>query len=233
MGNRAVITTEKKDMALYLHWNGGRDSVEGFLKYCELRGFRSPSHDCYGWARLCQVIGNFFGPDGLSVGIYPYGDDESENPGDNGIYVIRGWEIVDRVYPWESFTDADEQREYDLNSMLRDIDSAQPREQQLGAYLRAEVIPVSELRIGDMVYMDRIGAVPKPYEVVGFGTKEHVNGGGYLGKPYVNQWGTDYESNCNNYPHLNGDTCRIVPRKTLKELEEGVQEVLRLFADEE
>ena len=26
MGNRAVITTEKKDLGIYLHWNGGRDS---------------------------------------------------------------------------------------------------------------------------------------------------------------------------------------------------------------
>ena len=231
MGNRAVITTEKKDMALYLHWNGGRDSVEAFLKYCELRKFRPPSSDCYGWARLCQVIGNFFGADGLSVGISPYTDDERENPGDNGIYVIRGWEIVDRVYPWESFTDADEQRCYDLDEMLRGIDSAQPREQQLGAYLSAEVIPVSELRIGDMVYMDRIGAVPEPFEVVGFGTKEHVNGGGYLGKPYVAQWGKVPEDNPNNYPHLGGDTCRIVPRKSLKELEEGVGQVLSRFAD--
>ena len=31
MGNRAVITTEKKDLGIYLHWNGGRDSVEAFL----------------------------------------------------------------------------------------------------------------------------------------------------------------------------------------------------------
>lgn len=43
MGNRAVITTSKapdvsgaKDLGIYLHWNGGRDSVEAFLKYCVL-----------------------------------------------------------------------------------------------------------------------------------------------------------------------------------------------------
>ena len=27
MGNRAFITTPDKDLALYLHWNGGRDTV--------------------------------------------------------------------------------------------------------------------------------------------------------------------------------------------------------------
>lgn len=68
MGNRAVITTSQSkdvqtsiDIGVYLHWNGGRDSVEAFLSYCKLRGFRPPERDCYGWARLCQVIGNFFG----------------------------------------------------------------------------------------------------------------------------------------------------------------------------
>jgi hypothetical protein len=35
MGNRAVITTEQKRIGVYLHWNGGLDSVEGFLTYCK------------------------------------------------------------------------------------------------------------------------------------------------------------------------------------------------------
>ena len=42
--------------------------MSAFLKYCELQGYRSPDTDCYGWAYLCQVVGNFFG-DGMSVGI--------------------------------------------------------------------------------------------------------------------------------------------------------------------
>ncbi len=62
MGNRAVITTKENwkhnGVGIYLHWNGVRDSVEAFLKYCNLKGYRSPSEDCYGWARLAQVIGN-------------------------------------------------------------------------------------------------------------------------------------------------------------------------------
>ena len=58
MGNRAVITTisaEPKDstaIGCYIHWNGGRDSVEAFLTYCKLKGYRPPETDCYGWARL-------------------------------------------------------------------------------------------------------------------------------------------------------------------------------------
>jgi len=39
MGNRAVITIKDKDFpkedwnSLYLHWNGGRDSVEPFFTW--------------------------------------------------------------------------------------------------------------------------------------------------------------------------------------------------------
>ena len=87
MGNRAVITTPEREIGLYLHWNGGRDTVEPLLRYCELKGYRAPSTDCYGWARIAQVVGNFFGGT-TSVGVCAYTDDKRMNPGDNGIYVI-------------------------------------------------------------------------------------------------------------------------------------------------
>lgn len=127
MGNRAVITTGYKDndIGVYLHWNGGRDSVEAFLTYCELQGYRSPDMDCYGWARLCQVIGNFFGGS-LSVGIDIRKKLDCDN-GDNGVYVIKGWKIVDRQYH-----DGPEQSGYDLCSMLIDLDSCMPENDRLG-----------------------------------------------------------------------------------------------------
>ncbi|MCH4184477.1 MAG: hypothetical protein LKF61_03230 [Eggerthellaceae bacterium] len=86
MGNRAVITTPERRIRLYLHWNGGRDTVEPLLRYYELKGYRPPSTDCYGWARLCQVIGNFFGGT-LSVGIDAY-ERICKAGDDNGVYVI-------------------------------------------------------------------------------------------------------------------------------------------------
>ena len=92
MGNRAVITTEAKDLGVYLHWNGGRASVEAFLLYCKLKGYRCPENDCYGWARLCQVIGNFFGGE-YSVGIDKYDRLDTDN-GDNGTYIIKDWQII-------------------------------------------------------------------------------------------------------------------------------------------
>lgn len=58
MGNRAVITTvgaKENDIGVYLHWNGGVESVEAFLTYCDLKGFHSPETDCYGFAYLKYV----------------------------------------------------------------------------------------------------------------------------------------------------------------------------------
>ena len=130
MGNRAVITTrenfENNGVGVYVHWNGGRDSVEAFLQYCNLREFREPTHDSYGWARLVQVIANFMGGEGLSVGIDVVNHLDCDNY-DNGVYIIDGWEIVGREY-----FEGDEQNTHDRLEMLITIDKAQPEEQQLG-----------------------------------------------------------------------------------------------------
>ena len=130
MGNRAVITLprfekDKKTVGIYLHWNGGRDSVEAFLKYCELRGFRSPEKDDYGIARLVQVIANFFGGD-LSIGVNNCDMLDTDNY-DNGVYLIKDWKIVGR-----KFFKGEEQKEHDLKEMVIAIDQAQPKRDQLG-----------------------------------------------------------------------------------------------------
>lgn len=124
MGNRAVITTQKEKIGIYLHWNGGRDSVEAFLKYCELKNYRSPDQDCYGSSRLCQVIGNYFGGS-TSLGIDKIDNLDCDN-GDNGTYIIEGWKIVSRKYHSGS-----EQKEYELNKMLKEINDKQPLEERL------------------------------------------------------------------------------------------------------
>lgn len=132
MGNRAVITiwdevTEgfnPNNIGVYLHWNGGRDSVQAFLCYCWLKGYRQPENDCYGWARLCQVISNFFGGTN-SIGIDTCNRLHCDNY-DNGTYLIKGWRIVGRKYfEWE------EQNDYDLFEMLQQINKRQPTEEQI------------------------------------------------------------------------------------------------------
>ena len=128
MGNRAVITTrenfDNNGVGVYLHWNGGKDSVEGFLKYCKMKGYRTPSSDNYGWARLCQVIGNFFGGTN-SVGIDTVDNLDCDN-WDNGVYIIEDWDIVGREY----FT-GEEQEDYDLKEMIMDINEKQPEREKL------------------------------------------------------------------------------------------------------
>ena len=131
MGNRAVITASlsndpqtSNDIGIYLHWNGGRDSVEAFLEYCKRRGFRPPDQDNYGWARLCQVIANYFGGD-LSIGVDLCRNLDCDNY-DNGVYVIHGWDIIGRHY-----FEREEQRVYNLEEMVYEIVQAQPEKDRL------------------------------------------------------------------------------------------------------
>ena len=202
MGNSAIIKAKDNDnKGVYLHWNGGRDSVEAFLKYCELKGFRSFNDD-YGIARFCQVVGNFFGADGLSLGIV---DNPLNLGADNGIYIVDGWEIVGR----EDFAGR-EQQEYDLQGMLIAIDEAQPKKQQLGEYLTAKEVPTNTLKVGNTVILkDYKGEVIK-HKVVGFGSDRFVNGIKVLNIPYIDLYGRygDYTNNPNNY--LTDEFVRII-----------------------
>lgn len=130
MGNRAVITTSdyitlgsERAIGIYLHWNGGYDSIKAFLTYCKIRGFRGPETDNSGWANLCTVISNFFGePYGLSVGIDRCCNLDCDN-GDNGVYIIKNWGIVGRKYAPER-----KQNTYPLDEMVWEIDQAQPED---------------------------------------------------------------------------------------------------------
>lgn len=206
MGNRAVITMSKSanvqessDIGIYLHRNGGRDSVNAFLTYCRLRGFRS---DNYGMARLAQVIGNYFGG-GLSIGVDQCCRLDCDN-WDNGTYIIDNWEIVGRQY----FSGM-EQDDYDLTKMLLEIDEAQPEKERLGSdFITAQKISTYELQIGDEVYVPGVdGAKPGCFRVLGFGTDEYRNGANVLGVPYVNMYAhidertgeKDFAWNINNY----------------------------------
>lgn len=201
MGNRAIIQTresfENEGIGVYLHWNGGRDSVEAFLKYCELKGYRTPDTDNYGWARLCQVIANYF-ESGLSIGIGNFSKGAGEYQ-DNGTYIIEGWKIVGREC-WDD--DWSEQDEYDLTEMLLTIDECQPINQQLGRdFILAEEIPVNELQAGDVVWIQDYRNKYEKYTVVGFGADEVRNGHNVKDIPFVDMYdhNGDYSWNINNY----------------------------------
>tara|TARA_A100001515_G_scaffold39176_1_gene30826 strand:+ start:833 stop:1240 length:408 start_codon:yes stop_codon:yes gene_type:complete len=118
MGNRAVIGFEDingdRDMSsvgIYLHWNGGRDSVESFLKAAKGYGVRG-GDSAYCIARLTQIIANFFGGT-LSVGVDQIKNLDYDNY-DNGLYWVNSnFEIVGREYQRRQ-----EQNEYNLFECL-------------------------------------------------------------------------------------------------------------------
>ena len=138
MGNRAVITTNKNlnETGIYLHWNGGRDSVEAFLAYCDLKHYRKPENDSYGYAMLINVITNYFG-DGLSCDVGNCQHLDCNN-GDNGVYIIKDWRIVGRLYSYG------EQYEYNFIDMIIDIDSKQPKHMQLTREEKDRILEVYE-----------------------------------------------------------------------------------------
>ena len=101
MGNRAtVIFTDGKTQfspAVYLHWNGGPESVYGFLEELDRRKVRADQD--YECARFIQLVGEHFDSDrvsGLSLGITngPASDAVADlgkvqtDHGDNGFYLV-------------------------------------------------------------------------------------------------------------------------------------------------
>lgn len=127
MGNRAVITTEEKQIGIYVHWNGGRESIETFLAYCDMKQYRPPESDCYGWARMCQVIGNFFGGS-TSIGIDKYNRLDRDNY-DNGVYIIKNWKIIGREF--QHYKDEEIKSAEDLEDSLNYLNEKQPKDEQL------------------------------------------------------------------------------------------------------
>ena len=177
MGNRANIVTRKQDLGVYVHWFGGREDVEPIITYCGMHAYRPPEEDCYGWARLIQVFGNYIGGQ-LSVGVYAY--DRLPMAMDNGEYVIEGWMIVEqngREYEYVS-------DEASLRKKLHVIDSRMPERDQLGSYIDSVVIPVEQAEVG-MVAWGWDGDRPRQYTILGFGPEDADEE--LRGKPYVNR----------------------------------------------
>lgn len=113
---RGFVDENPHRIGVYLHWNGGNDSITAFTEVCRRLGFRGPVSDCYGIARFVQVVANFFGNGGLSVGVDTLDRLDCDNY-DNGVYVVNDdWEIIGREYRHGS-----EQMEYDVDGMVKEI----------------------------------------------------------------------------------------------------------------
>ena len=126
MGDRAVISNKSKKMGVYLHWYGYREFVESVLAYCDVKKYRSPDvDDEYGWARLCQVAGNTIGGN-LSVGVGIFDRMDTDN-WDNGTYIIKDWDIVDRLFTHSK----DEKMKDTMFENLKYINNKQPKDEQI------------------------------------------------------------------------------------------------------
>lgn len=203
-----MITTQGAPLGVYLHWNGGRDSVEAFLRWAELAELPPLRKDGRGFTAFAAVLCNFFGNDGNTVEI------EAIDPRnltqhvteDNGIYLVEGWEIVGRLGA-PTF----EQNSYKLETMLAEIDKGQGVGDQLGAYLLAQDVPTESLSVGDRVWGRAAWNAPtrfQEYTVLGFGENRMINGTNVLCKPYIDRFDNDGNAqNINSY--IRTDTARV------------------------
>jgi len=106
MGNRAVISfqncgavngdeekLDKSAVGLYLHWNGGLESIEAFCKAATDLEIKDS-------ARFIQMVGNWFGGN-QSVYVDTVGQLDCDNF-DNGTYVVKRseheWKIFSRFF---------------------------------------------------------------------------------------------------------------------------------------
>lgn len=198
MGNRAIITTqeqwENNGYGIYLHWNGGYDSINAFTTYARYKGIRDDSS--YMLARLSQIIGNWFGGT-LSVGITNV-NNKWEYADDNGVYIIGdNCKIVDR-----KLYDGDEQDSYDLFEMVESINEAQPTQEQIKpSILRAmymmDLYPITYdeklemINKGTEIYLRDYDGSFERFEILGYGDESCgcngvVNGQNVVGIPYFN-----------------------------------------------
>jgi hypothetical protein len=105
MGNRAVITfsTANNAPAIYLHWNGGRASVQGFIDAARALGLRHASTDAAQTETLDQLAEllarHYFRCNvGMTVYRMHYAGTDRDN-GDNGTYLLgHDLTIIDRLY---------------------------------------------------------------------------------------------------------------------------------------
>lgn len=94
MGNRAVITfsTANNAPSIYLHWNGGRASVEGFLTAARQLGLRhAPTAQAQTEAldNIAEMLARYFFRCNVGMNVYRlhFAGADRDN-GDNGTYVL-------------------------------------------------------------------------------------------------------------------------------------------------
>ncbi len=150
MGNRAVIVfdefnPESEAAAIYVHWNGGRDSIEGYLKATRILMGDRLGDEAYARARLFQVIGIFMGGC-LSFGM---GTTRSlTGQGDNGVFIVNSKTMtIKGRAEWEP--ECEEQEEHDVNKFTNEIIKLinvmyTVHNEESGKYSQLDMLPTAE-----------------------------------------------------------------------------------------
>lgn len=93
MGNRCLITNKNKKIAIYQHWNGGRDTIEPLLRVAEYEFQKNPYK--FGYDEFKAVLD-------VSKKVFDGKECDYERnqniASDNGVYVVDGFQIVDREH---------------------------------------------------------------------------------------------------------------------------------------
>jgi hypothetical protein len=91
MGNRAVVSfsTSPTAPSIYLHWNGGRASIEGFLAGCMDAGYVATGDQEQDMDQIERCLRPFFARSGECLSIYrqPVSRADTDN-WDNGWYIL-------------------------------------------------------------------------------------------------------------------------------------------------
>ena len=144
MGNRAVVTTLGEKRGIYLHWNGGRDSIKPIVSYAYNFLTDESEFDAI------KDVAKFFGLNPLVDDIQHLDCDNY----DNGVYIVNKGEIVGRCY-----FDKEEQQEYDFDEFMYSLNDAMPKcykkdKDWLLRWLASSPLKDKPLKEGDIILYD-------------------------------------------------------------------------------
>ena len=130
MGNRAVIafSEDKNATGIYLHWNGGVESVLAFAHSARDMGARDPGGDhTYAMAGLVRAVTLFIhdrAGELISMGVGTVGSLDTDNF-DNGLFIIGAdWGIKTRYFNRDSVRTVeqfDDRQKVQYNGMREQI----------------------------------------------------------------------------------------------------------------
>lgn len=215
MSYSALLIAKDATIGLRLEWNGDRNSVKAFLKYAEYAQLPPINADNKWIPPFITMVQNFFRDNNEAIRLETvdpqhFGD---KTDYDSGIYVLDGYEIVDRIN-----SPADKSPEHRMHDRLLSIDGTQPLINQLGDFLHGMDIPVEDIKIGDQVFLPRLfasGQYPGRYRlhtVLGFADNDPFNpitsNDRFRGKPYVNMF-SNQDNAVNPQSYITADTVRV------------------------